>query len=121
VKVRELFGDRVGKDIFFLSITIDPEIDTPSILKEYRSYGDEDWSGWLHLTGDFDDIESLRWILGVYDLDPVLDADKTEHAGIVTFGNDNTNWWAASPALIDPILVADTMIRIVGNPKLQPR
>ena len=70
-----MFGNRVGRDILFLSISIDPEID----------------------------------------------ADKTEHAGIVTFGNDMTNWWAAVPALMEANLVADAMIRIVGNPKVQPR
>ena len=121
MKVHEMFGDRVGKDIVFLSISIDPEKDTPKALREYRSYGDENWTGWLHLTGDYDEIETLRWVLGVYDLDPELDSDKTEHAGIVTFGNDNTNWWSAVPALMEANLVADAMIRIVGNPTLQPR
>ena len=116
-----MFGNRVGKDILFLSISIDPEKDTPSVLREYRSYGDPNWTGWLHLTGDFDEIETLRWVLGVYDLDPAIDADKTEHAGIVTFGNDRTNWWAAVPALMEANLVADAMIRIVGNPNVQPR
>lgn len=116
-----MFGERLGKDMVFLSISIDPEQDTPKALKEYRSYGDENWNGWLHLTGDYDEIETLRWVLGVYDMDPVLDSDKTEHAGILTFGNDRTNWWAAVPALIDPKQVAYAMIRIVGNPMMQPR
>ena len=38
------------------------------------------------------------WVLMIW----TPDADKTEHAGIVTFGNDKTNWWAAVPAMIDP-------------------
>ncbi len=121
MKVQKYFGDRMGKDIVFLSITIDPEKDNSEALTDYRRYPVNDWKGWYHLTGDFDEIETLRWVLGTYDLDPELDADKTEHAGIVTFGNDKTNWWAAVPALIDSKEVADAIIRIAGNPKVQPR
>ena len=109
----------MGKDILFLSISTDE--DDPETLALYREYGSSDWEGWLHLTGDFDEIETLRWVLGAYDLDPELDSDKTEHAGIVTFGNDITNWWAAVPALIAPEEVADAIIRIAGNPVKQPR
>ncbi len=34
-QVQKMLGDRVGKDIFFYSITIDPDRDTPRVLKEY--------------------------------------------------------------------------------------
>lgn len=121
MKVHKHFRKRVGKDVFFLSISIDSNVDKPEVLAGYREAFDRPWTGWYHLTGDYDEIESLRWILGVYDEDPVVDADKTEHAGIVTFGNDNTNWWAGVPALMDPILVSDAIIRIAGNPTKQPR
>ena len=102
-------------------VSIDPDADTPEVLARYRKRFDQPWTGWYHLTGDYYEIESLRWILGVYDLDPVIDANKTEHAGIVTFGNDKTNWWSGIPALTDPVLVSDSIIRIAGNPVQQPR
>ncbi|NCF99444.1 MAG: hypothetical protein GWP39_08045 [Planctomycetia bacterium] len=121
MKVQKFFGDRMGKDVIFLSISMDGEKDDPEALTDYRLYPRNDWEGWLHLTGDYEEIETLRWVLGVYDLDPELDADKSEHAGIVTFGNDKTNWWAAVPAMIDPKEVADAIIRIAGNPSVQPR
>ncbi len=39
VQVQKLLGDRVGKDIFFYSISIDPKHDTPKVLKRYaRSF-----------------------------------------------------------------------------------
>ncbi len=121
MKVHRHFKKRVGKDVLFLSISIDPKVDTPKVLGRYRENLDHPWTGWYHLTGDYDDIESLRWILGVYDLDPVVDADKTQHAGIVTFGNDTTDWWAGVPALMDAVLVSDAIIRLAGNPVAQPR
>jgi len=34
-QVQRLLGDRVGRDVFFYSISIDPERDTPAELKEY--------------------------------------------------------------------------------------
>ncbi len=115
-----MFGDRVGKDILFLSISIDPEKDTPRALREYRSYGDPNWTGWLHLTGDFDEIETLRWVLGVYDLDPVIDADKSEHSGLLTFGNDRTDQWAALPALMSSEEIVETVLRITRDASNTP-
>ena len=71
MKVHKHFRKRVGKDVFFLSISIDSHVDTPEVLAGYREAYDRPWIGWYHLTGDYDEIESLRWILGVYDEDPV--------------------------------------------------
>jgi cytochrome oxidase Cu insertion factor (SCO1/SenC/PrrC family) len=36
-QVQKLLGDRVGKDIFFYSISIDPLSDTPEVLKAYAT------------------------------------------------------------------------------------
>ena len=121
MKVHKHFKNWMGKDVLFLSISIDSNVDTPEVLTRYRELFAQPWTGWYHLTGDYDEIESLRWLLGVYDPDPVVDADKTEHAGIVTFGNDKTNWWSGVPALMDALLVSDAIIRIAGNPVKQPR
>src|SRR5690242_21847250 len=35
VQVQKLLGDRMGKDVFFYSISIQPDIDTPEVLKAY--------------------------------------------------------------------------------------
>ena len=34
-KIQEVLGDRVGRDVFLVSITVDPEVDTPARLKDY--------------------------------------------------------------------------------------
>src|SRR4026209_2858231 len=34
-QVAKLLGDRMGRDIYFYSISIDPEHDTPAVLKAY--------------------------------------------------------------------------------------
>ena len=110
-RVHKLLGGRVGRDIRILSVTIDPEVDTPNALKEYSNrFGDK--RGWFYLTGDYDDIDRLRHKLGVYDLDPVIDADKSQHSGLLTLGNDRTNRWAALPALMNVVELTQAIVRI---------
>ena len=41
-----------GTKIAFVSITVDPERDTPDVLKEYAQNFGADLSGWSFLTGD---------------------------------------------------------------------
>jgi cytochrome oxidase Cu insertion factor (SCO1/SenC/PrrC family) len=48
VRVQNILGDRLGKDVFFYSISIDPDNDTPEVLKEYKKrFG----ARWTFLTG----------------------------------------------------------------------
>src|SRR5262249_12245652 len=63
VKVQKLLGDRVGRDIFFYSLTLKPEQDDPKALKHYVEMH-KVGPGWLFLTGKPGDIELLRRKLG---------------------------------------------------------
>ncbi len=108
--VHELLKEWMGRDITMLSLSIDPVVDTPERLRRYwEVFGSK--PGWLFLTGDYDEIDRLRHELGVYDLDPVIDADKTQHAGIITFGNDRTDRWTALPILMHVRQLAGTVLR----------
>ena len=51
-RVREKLGDAFGREIAFVSITVDPERDTPEVLKQYAENFDADVEGWSFLTGD---------------------------------------------------------------------
>src|SRR2546430_17387977 len=57
-QVQRVLGDRVGRDIFFYSITIDPAHDTPEVLKAYAEKYHVG-PGWLFLTGSAADIEAI--------------------------------------------------------------
>ncbi|SJM31441.1 SCO family protein [Mesorhizobium delmotii] len=50
--VREKLGSAFGPKIAFVSITVDPERDTPDVLKEYAQNFGADLKGWSFLTGD---------------------------------------------------------------------
>jgi len=50
--VQEKLGSAFGPKIAFVSITVDPERDTPDVLKEYSQSFGADLKGWSFLTGD---------------------------------------------------------------------
>jgi len=110
-RVQAALGDRVGRDVFLYSITLDPDIDTPEVLSRYRTESGAK-PGWIFLTGAFATIEKLRRKLGVYDLDPVIDADKTKHSGVVVYGSGATDRWAAMPSLANAEFIAKTVLRL---------
>ena len=111
-RVQELLGDRVGKDIFMVSISLQPEHDTPEVLAAYaKTYGVG--PGWLFLTGKKTDIDLLRHRLGFVDSDPVEDADPEQHIGTVRITNEPMHRWAMSPALVNPPALVRTVKRVI--------
>ena len=101
VKVQKLLGDRVGKDIFMYSFTLKPEEDTPEKLAAYaKAY--KVGPGWQFLTGDPKDVELVRQKLGFIDRDPVRDANKSNHIGMLRWGNEPHTLWAGCPGSLAP-------------------
>ena len=85
-KIQEALGERVGRDVFFVSITVDPEVDTPARLKEYaQSF--HAGPGWIFLTGK---KENLDWAL--YKLGQYVE-QKNDHKTIFIIGNETTGLW----------------------------
>jgi len=116
VQVQKLLGDRVGKDIFIYSITLKPEEDTPKVLNAYaKAYKVR--KGWEFLTGDPKDIELLRRKLGFIDRDPVRDANKSNHIGMLRWGNEPHTLWAGCPASLAPAKIVKEL-RLVDWPTI---
>lgn len=99
--VQRRLGERVGRDIFFYSITLKPDQDTPEDLQHYAQMH-RVGPGWLFLTGRPADIELLRRSLGFRYADPVEDADKDNHIGMVRYGVEPTMRWGAAPGMANP-------------------
>jgi protein SCO1 len=97
VRVHKTLHDRIGKDIFMYSITLNPAQDSPKVLKEYAAMHGVG-PGWMFLTGKPVDIELLRRSLGFTYSDPVEDADKSNHIGMLRIGNEPMLAWSACPA-----------------------
>ncbi len=111
-RVQELLGDRMNKEIFMVSISLQPEHDTPAVMAAYaKNYGVA--PGWQFLTGKKDDIELLRHRLGFVDIDPVVDADPEQHIGTVRIANEPMHRWAMSPALLNPAGLVRAVKRVI--------
>ena len=117
VKLQRLLGDRIGRDIFMYSITLDPERDTPAVLNRYaNAYKTK--PGWLFLTGAPKDVELLRRSLGFIDRDPVRDAVRSNHIGMLRYGNEPMQLWAACPGTMQPSKIAK-LIGLVDWPEAE--
>ena len=62
------------------------------------------------VTGNPEDMETLRQNLGFAWSDPELDADLTNHLGTVKMGNEPKNWWGAAPSFSDPRQIARLLV-----------
>src|SRR3954454_4038834 len=113
-QVQRLLGDRVGKDIFFYSISIDPTHDTPAALKAYAEKFHAG-PGWLFLTGDKDDIKLLSRKLGLSSLTD--SASRDGHQPSLMMGKEPTGEWMRNSAVDNPRFLAATMSNFFGNPK----
>jgi protein SCO1 len=81
-------GDLVGRDIFFISMTVDPENDTPERLKAFADAFDAG-PGWLFLTGKPEDVKAINYKLG-----DRSQRNLSDHRNEIVLGNDATGEWA---------------------------
>lgn len=108
VQVQKMLGERMGTDIFFYSITLDPKRDTPQVLKAYAEKY-HTGPGWLFLTGRKEDIDLISKKMGLYsDPDP---SNRDGHTPSVVIGNEATGQWMRNSATDNPrflsILIGD--------------
>jgi protein SCO1 len=65
-QVQDRLGQDFGKRVAFVSITVDPERDTPEVLKQYADTFGADLKGWAFLTGDPIAIRDVTRRYGVF-------------------------------------------------------
>ena len=104
-QVRQMLGDRVGRDIFFYSITLDPAVDGPEVLKKYAA-NFYTGPGWLFLTGTPDNIEVIRHKLGE------RTKSLSDHRNDVLLGNDATGEWGRDSIFSDAEHLAHNILRM---------
>ena len=103
-KIQDALGDRLGKEVFLVSISVDPETDTPTRLKEYgRRF--QARPGWLFLTGKKENVDWALYKLGQYV------ETKDNHTSIFIIGNEPKGLWKKAMGLAK----AEELIRIVED------
>ena len=105
-QVQKVLGDRMGREIFFYSITIDPEHDTPAVLKAYAEKFHAG-PGWKFLTGTQADIDLISRKLGLYA--PPNPANPDGHLPYLLVGNEATGQWMRNSAVDNPNFLARTI------------
>jgi protein SCO1/2 len=85
-RLQERLGDRLGREVRLVSLSIDPRRDTPARLKAYAA---RHRAGpyWLHLTGRPEAVEQVLRGLGAYT------ASFAEHAPLTLVGDGRTGRW----------------------------
>jgi protein SCO1/2 len=111
VQVQRLLGDRVGKDIFFYSISIDPKRDTPEVLQAYaKKFGVG--PGWLFLTGQEEDIKLVAKKMGLSSIKDA--ASRDGHRTSLMVGNEASGQWMRNSAVDNPPFLAATIGTFMG-------
>ena len=105
-EVQGLLGDRLGREIFIYSITVDPVHDTPAVLQHYARMA-RTKRGWWFLTGSANDIRQLRANFGD---DPNLPFERSNHLNLIVYGVESMERWGGFPAWTEPA----TMVRYLS-------
>jgi protein SCO1/2 len=97
-------GARVGRDVWLISVSVDPLTDTPESLKSFAAkFGAG--RGWTFVTGRKSEIDKLLRGLGAYV------SDKNNHSPIILVGNEPTGYWTRSYGLAP----ASTISRLIAE------
>jgi hypothetical protein len=106
VKVQRHLGNRLGRDVFIYSVTVDPVHDTPAALEAYAAkLGVR--PGWLFLTGQASVIGTLHDRFFAHG--PGHDHGSTEDCSMamIRYGNEATGLWGSVPSTTDPAWLAE--------------
>ncbi|HSZ79425.1 MAG TPA: SCO family protein [Chthoniobacterales bacterium] len=107
-QLQDDLGERVGKDVRLVSITADPESDTPEVLKRYAA-GVGAKPGWDFLTGDKETVDQVLYKLGLYT------EAKEEHSNIFIVGNEPTGLWKKVLGVAPPYEIRRSVESVLGD------
>lgn len=103
-KLQQVLGDRMGKDVHILSISVDPTVDTPTNLKAYAKKLNAG-PGWHFLTGDKESVDFALKKIGHF-----VDS-KESHLNIFIIGNERTGLWKKAFGLAK----SDELMKVVDS------
>jgi len=109
VQVRALLDDSVKDDIWFVSISVDPDRDTPEAMKAFAEKHGADESHWVFLTGSKENLDAITKKLGQY-------SDEVEaHSTLMLAGNTRTRHWTKVMPVAPPPGIAAQLSALAGE------
>lgn len=108
-RLAKALGDRMGKDVVFVSVSVDPKRDTPPQMK---AWGEKFHigHGWTLVSGKKDDIETLLKSFGLY-------VDMQRHQSALIIGNQTRGWVRVS-SWASPSKLAQVIDGVEKNPRM---
>ncbi|MBI5443291.1 MAG: SCO family protein [Deltaproteobacteria bacterium] len=111
-QLQKALGERLGREVLLLSLTIDPKRDNAEKVRDYaRAFRPRE--GWLFLTGKPENVDWVNYRLGQYT------DDLESHPGIYLVGNLKTGLWMKAPPLAtvaDLVRAVDRATNDAGSP-----
>lgn len=114
-KVAEALGDKFGRQIQFVSITVDPLGDGPTQLRDYAAKFELPKDGWTFLTGKPEAIETVLKRLGQRAGEPQV------HTTMLLAGNVDGRHWRKLQAEQNPRVIARTLEELLATPQTGSR
>jgi cytochrome oxidase Cu insertion factor (SCO1/SenC/PrrC family) len=108
-QIQAMLGARLGDDVHLLSISVDPDHDTPARLAAYgrRLHARP---GWFFLTGTRDNVARALSKLGQYV------EQRESHTSILLLGNDRTGLWKKAFAFGPPEELLAVVRSVIDDP-----
>jgi cytochrome oxidase Cu insertion factor (SCO1/SenC/PrrC family) len=94
-RVQQELGDRVARDVYLISVSVDPVTDVPERLNAFAAKF-KAGPGWTFVTGAQSDIVGLLKSLGAFT------PDKNDHTALILIGNESRSYWVRSYGLAPP-------------------
>ncbi|MBI5100760.1 MAG: SCO family protein [Nitrospirae bacterium] len=102
VRTQEMLGQRLGRDVRLISMSIDPAVDIPPRLKQYAGRHKAK-PGWVFLTGRKPDVDRILIGLDVYS------RDKAKHPPAVLVGDGRRGVWRRLNGFPSPEQIIKTL------------
>lgn len=104
-QVVDWLGERIGKDIFVYSISLDPETDTPQRLRDYADAFDAP-DGWMFLTGSPEDVDIVRFKMGE------RSESLAQHRSDMVIGNAATGEWRRASLMGSLVVLTEEILSL---------
>lgn len=107
--IQNQFRDRVGRELVLVSITVDPEHDTPAKLREFAAKM-KAGEGWYFLSGSKEQVARALRKLGQYV------EEREQHQNVFLIGNDRTGLWKKAFGLARPAELIELVRVVLDDP-----
>lgn len=109
-EVGRKLGERFGTEVFFVSISTDPENDSPEALRKFAAEQKADHPGWTFLTGEKADVDRVLGRLGQ------LNAEREAHSTLLIAGNVGAKRWSKIQPQAPAWAIVERLKLLAGGP-----